>query len=115
EQDAVDVGRVGDRVEPHGRRRSQHRAVSATALLDGSHKLRFMLDARKLRVLRAVAEHGSFPAAVAELQYTPSAISKQIAALEREAGPTLVERGPRGTRLTQAGAVLDRHASLVLG
>jgi DNA-binding transcriptional LysR family regulator len=74
-----------------------------------------LLDARKLRVLRAVAEHGSFAAAAAELQYTPSAISQQVAALEREAGATLVERGPRGTRLTQAGAVLDRHAALVLG
>lgn len=74
-----------------------------------------MLDARKLRVLRAVAEHGSFAAAAAELQYTPSAISQQVAALEREAGATLVERGPRGTRLTQAGTVLDRHATLVLG
>jgi DNA-binding transcriptional LysR family regulator len=74
-----------------------------------------MLDARKLRVLRAVAEHGSFAAAAAELRYTPSAISQQVAALEREAGAVLVERGPRGTRLTQAGTVLDRHAALVLG
>jgi DNA-binding transcriptional LysR family regulator len=74
-----------------------------------------LLDARKLRVLRAVAEHGSFAAAAAELQYTPSAISQQVAALEREAGAVLVERGPRGTRLTQAGTVLDRHAALVLG
>jgi DNA-binding transcriptional LysR family regulator len=74
-----------------------------------------MLDSRRLRVLRAVAEHGSFAAAAAELQYTPSAISQQIAALEREAGAVLVERGPRGTRLTQAGAILDRHAAVVLG
>lgn len=74
-----------------------------------------MLDPRRLRVLRAVAEHGSFAAAAAELQYTPSAISQQMAALEREAGAVLVERGPRGTRLTQAGAVLDRHAAVVLG
>lgn len=74
-----------------------------------------MLDAKKLRVLRAVAEHGSFAAAAAELQYTPSAISQQVAALEREAGATLVERGARGARLTQAGQVLDRHAALVLG
>jgi DNA-binding transcriptional LysR family regulator len=74
-----------------------------------------MLDVRRLRVLRAVAEHGSFAAAAAELQYTPSAISQQMAALEREAGAVLVERGPRGTRLTQAGAVLDRHAAVVLG
>jgi DNA-binding transcriptional LysR family regulator len=72
-------------------------------------------DVRRLRVLRAVAEHGSFAAAAAELQYTPSAISQQVAALEREVGAVLVERGPRGTRLTQAGAVLDRHAAIVLG
>src|SRR4051812_31735109 len=72
-------------------------------------------DVRRLRVLRAVTEHGSFAAAAAELQYTPSAISQQIAALEREAGAVLVERGPRGTRLTQAGAILDRHAAVVLG
>jgi DNA-binding transcriptional LysR family regulator len=72
-------------------------------------------DVRRLRVLRAVAEHGSFAAAAAELQYTPSAISQQIAALERETGAVLVERGPRGTRLTQAGGVLDRHAAVVLG
>jgi DNA-binding transcriptional LysR family regulator len=94
---------------------SQRCAASATELLDVSRKLGFMLDARKLRVLRAVAEHGSFAAAAAELRYTPSAISQQVAALEREAGAVLVERGPRGTRLTQAGAVLDRHAALVLG
>jgi DNA-binding transcriptional LysR family regulator len=72
-------------------------------------------DVRRLRVLRAVAEHGSFAAAAAELRYTPSAISQQVAALEREVGAVLVERGPRGTRLTQAGAVLDRHATIVLG
>src|SRR4051812_27050106 len=72
-------------------------------------------DVRRLRVLRAVAEHGSFAAAAAELQYTPSAISQQVAALEREVGAVLVERGARGARLTQAGAVLDRHAAIVLG
>jgi DNA-binding transcriptional LysR family regulator len=72
-------------------------------------------DVRRLRVLRAVAEHGSFAAAAAELQYTPSAISQQVAALEREVGAVLVQRGPRGTRLTQAGTVLDRHAAVVLG
>jgi DNA-binding transcriptional LysR family regulator len=72
-------------------------------------------NVRRLRVLRAVAAHGSFAAAAAELQYTPSAISQQVAALEREVGAVLVERGPRGTRLTQAGAVLDRHAAIVLG
>lgn len=72
-------------------------------------------DVRRLRVLRAEAEHGSFAAAAAELRYTPSAVSQQIAALEREVGVVLVERGARGARLTQAGAVLDRHAAIVLG
>jgi DNA-binding transcriptional LysR family regulator len=72
-------------------------------------------DVRRLRVLHAVARHGSFAAAAGELQYTPSAVSQQIAALEREAGAVLVERGPRGARLTQAGAVLERHAAIVLG
>jgi DNA-binding transcriptional LysR family regulator len=72
-------------------------------------------DVRRLRVLRAVAEHGSFAAAAAELRYTPSAVSQQVAALEREVGIVLVERGARGARLTQAGVVLDRHAAIVLG
>src|SRR3954463_13396764 len=72
-------------------------------------------DVRRLRVLRAVAEHGSFAAAAAELQYTPSAISQQVAALEREVGGGLVGGGARGPRLTQGGAVLDRHAAIVLG
>jgi DNA-binding transcriptional LysR family regulator len=81
-------------------------------MLDGADPV---IDVRRLRVLRAVAEHGSFAAAAAELRYTPSAISQQIAALEREAGAALVDRGPRGATLTQAGAVLDRHAALVLG
>lgn len=74
-----------------------------------------MLDVRRLRVLHEVARHGSFAAAAAELQYTPSAVSQQIAALEREAGTVLVQRGARGARLTQAGTVLDRHAAAVLG
>src|SRR3954463_1883416 len=72
-------------------------------------------DVRRLRVLRAVAEHGSFAAAAAELRYSPSAISQQVAALEREVGAVLVERGPRGTRLTQAGAVRGGPAAIVFG
>ena len=49
-------------------------------------------------------------AAAAALSYTPSAVSQAIAALEREAGAA-VQRGPRGVRLTEAGAVLARHAA----
>ena len=57
----------------------------------GSYKLRFMLDVRRMRVLREVAARGSFSAAAEALSYTQSAVSQQIAALEREAGTRLVE------------------------
>jgi DNA-binding transcriptional LysR family regulator len=74
-----------------------------------------MLDVRRLRVLREVARQGSFTAAAAALSYTPSAVSQQIAALEREAGATLVERGPRGVTLTEPGRVLAAGADQILG
>jgi DNA-binding transcriptional LysR family regulator len=72
-----------------------------------------MLDARRLEVLRAVAEHGSFSAAAAALSFTQPAVSKQIAALEQQAGTALLERTPRGVRLTQAGSVLVDHAAAI--
>jgi DNA-binding transcriptional LysR family regulator len=72
-----------------------------------------MLDARRLEVLRAVAEHGSFSAAADALSFTQPAISKQIATLERQAGTALLERTPRGVRLTQAGSVLVEHAAAI--
>lgn len=53
-----------------------------------------------LRVLRQIAESGSFTAAAARLGYTQSAISRQAAALEHSAGTTLFERRPDGVRLT---------------
>jgi DNA-binding transcriptional LysR family regulator len=67
-----------------------------------------------MRVLREVATRGSFSGAAEALSFTQSAISQQIAALEREAGAKLVERGPRGIRLTDAGEVVVRHADAVL-
>src|SRR6266511_3847298 len=73
-----------------------------------------MLDVKRMRVLREVAKQGSFSAAAEELSYTQSAVSQQIAALEREAGTTLVERGARGIRLTDAGEAVVRHADAVL-
>ena len=73
-----------------------------------------MLDVRRLRVLRAVAQQGSFSAAAESLSYTQSAVSQQIAALEREAGTLLVQRNPRGVRLTDAGAALLRHTEVIL-
>jgi DNA-binding transcriptional LysR family regulator len=74
-----------------------------------------MLDVRRLRVLREVARHGSFTAAAAALSYTPSAVSQQVAALEREAGTTLVVRGPRGVVLTEPGRLLAAEADGILG
>ncbi|MEV6974028.1 LysR family transcriptional regulator [Kitasatospora sp. NPDC093806] len=65
-----------------------------------------MLDVRRLTMLQAVAEHGSFNRAAAALLLTPSAVSQQIAALERGLGATVVERSTRGVRLTEAGRLL---------
>jgi DNA-binding transcriptional LysR family regulator len=74
-----------------------------------------MLDLRRLQVLREVARARSLSAAAAALSYTPSAVSQQIAALERDVGTGLVDRGPRGARLTDAGRALVRHAEEILG
>jgi DNA-binding transcriptional LysR family regulator len=73
-----------------------------------------MFDVKQLRVLKAVAEHGSFSAAAEALSYTQPAVSQQIAALERRAGTILVDRGSRGVRLTDAGRALVAHADAVL-
>lgn len=67
-----------------------------------------------LRVLRQVAESGSFTAAASRLGYTQSAISRQAAALERSAGTALFERRFDGVRLTPAGLTLLRHARAIL-
>src|SRR5215210_1639896 len=73
-----------------------------------------MFDVKQLRVLRAVAEHGSFSAAAESLAYSQPAISQQIAALEKRAGMTLVDRGSRCVRLTDAGQALVEHAEVVI-
>src|SRR3954454_7655574 len=73
-----------------------------------------MLDVRRLKVLREVAARGSFSAAAESLSFTQSAVSQQVAALERECGTKLLERGPRGVRLTDAGRALVEHADAIL-
>jgi DNA-binding transcriptional LysR family regulator len=73
-----------------------------------------MLDIRRLRVLQEVAARGSFSAAADALSFTQSAVSQQIAALERETGATLLQRGPGGVRLTDAGRALVEHTEAVL-
>jgi DNA-binding transcriptional LysR family regulator len=73
-----------------------------------------MLDPRRLRVLREVANRGSFSAAAEALAFTQSAVSQQVAALERETGTRLIERGARPVRLTDAGRALMAHTEAVL-
>ena len=73
-----------------------------------------MLSPTRLKVLLALDEHGSFSAAADALDYTQSAVSKQVATLEREAGAQLVVREVRPVRLTPAGEVLVRHARTML-
>jgi DNA-binding transcriptional LysR family regulator len=73
-----------------------------------------MLDAARLRVFREVVRRGSFSAAAEALSFTQPAVSRQIAALEREAGAQLLERTPRGIRLTEPGRVLLGHAEAIL-
>jgi molybdate transport repressor ModE-like protein len=73
-----------------------------------------MLDVRRLKVLREVARQGSFSGAAQVLSFTQSAVSQHVAALEREAGASLVERGARGVRLTDAGRALVAHADAIV-
>ena len=73
-----------------------------------------MIDAAGLRVMRAIAQEGSFTAAAASLGYTQPAISQMVRRLEQRTGTVLVERTGRSVRLTEAGQVLARHADPVL-
>ncbi|MGH2838515.1 MAG: LysR family transcriptional regulator [Thermoleophilaceae bacterium] len=73
-----------------------------------------MLDLRRLRLLRELKERGTIAAVADALQFTPSAVSQQLAILEREAGVPLLERAGRGVRLTDSGLVLVEHANALL-
>ncbi|MER0245320.1 LysR family transcriptional regulator [Streptomyces sp. HSW2009] len=73
-----------------------------------------MLDLARLRALHAVAVHGSVSAAAIALGYTPSAVSQQIAKLERETRTTLLERQGRGIALTDAAQHLADTAQELL-
>ncbi|WP_405983670.1 LysR family transcriptional regulator [Streptomyces sp. NBC_00872] len=73
-----------------------------------------MFESDALRLLVAVAETGSFTRAAVRLNYTQSAVSRRIAALEQQAGGPLFDRLPRGVRLNPAGRALHRHATEVL-
>ena len=73
-----------------------------------------MESLQRLRVLRAVAQHGSFTAAGGVLAMSQPAVSQHVGALERELGTRLVDRTTQGTRLTPAGEVVLRHALRIL-
>ncbi|MEV5978950.1 LysR family transcriptional regulator [Streptomyces sp. NPDC052114] len=72
-----------------------------------------MLDMRRMQILRAVVTSGSVTAAARNLGYTPSAVSQQMAALEKEAGIALLERNGRGVRPTDAGRMLTEYATAI--
>jgi DNA-binding transcriptional LysR family regulator len=73
-----------------------------------------VLDLRRLRLLRELSERGTIAAVADALQFTPSAVSQQLAMLEREAGVPLLERAGRGVRLTDPALVLVDHADALL-
>jgi len=73
-----------------------------------------MLDVRKLRLLRELAHRGTIAAVADALSYTPSAVSQQLAALERDAGVPLLRRSGRRVALTPAGATLAGQTEAIL-
>lgn len=72
------------------------------------------LDLRRLRLLLEVQERGTFAAAAGALGYTPSAISQQLAILERDVGTPLFAKAGRGVRMTDGGRLLAEHAQTIL-
>jgi molybdate transport repressor ModE-like protein len=74
-----------------------------------------MLDVNRLRVIDAVARHGSVTAAARELHYSQPSVTHHVARLEAETGAQLVQRVGRGIRLTQAGRLLADRAAEILG
>lgn len=72
-----------------------------------------MINSSRLQVHLEIARLGSIAAAAAELDLSPSAVSHQLAALEREVGVALVERGPHSLSLTPAGVRLADYAQQV--
>ncbi|MFI0091353.1 LysR family transcriptional regulator [Streptomyces bobili] len=73
-----------------------------------------MLNLERLRTLDALARHGSVSGAAAGLHITTSAVSQQMAKLEREVGQQLLAKNGRGVRLTDAGRLLADHAGRIL-
>src|SRR5580765_3249833 len=74
-----------------------------------------MLDLTRLRVIDAVARHGSVTAAARELHYSQPSVTHHLARLEAETGAQLVQRAGRGIRLTAAGLLLAERAAEIVG
>ncbi|GAA3444467.1 LysR family transcriptional regulator [Planomonospora venezuelensis] len=74
-----------------------------------------MLDIVRLRVLAAVARHGSVTRAARELHYSQPSVSHHLAKLEAETGARLIQRVGRGIRLTEAGRLLAERATEIIG
>jgi len=74
-----------------------------------------MLDVTRLRILSAVARHGSVTAAARELHYSQPSVSHHLARLEAETGAQLFQRVGRGIRLTEAGTMLAERAAEIIG
>src|SRR5213083_2328501 len=74
-----------------------------------------MLDVNRLRVIDAVARHGSVTAAAKELHYSQPSVTHHLARLEAETGAQLLQRVGRGIRLTPAGQLLADRAAEILG
>src|ERR1700735_3521687 len=77
--------------------------------------VRTMLDVTRLRVLVAVARHGSVTPAAHALNYAQPSVSHHLARLEAETGTKLFQRAGRGIRLTDAGRLLAERAAEILG
>src|ERR1700733_7543739 len=75
----------------------------------------WMLDVTRLRVLVAVARHGSVTAAARALNYAQPSVSHHLSRLEAETGAALTQRAGRGVRLTDAGRLLAERAEEILG
>src|SRR5919112_3645606 len=74
-----------------------------------------MLDVTRLRVINAVAHHGSVTAAAKELNYSQPSVTHHLGRLEAETGAQLLQRAGRGIRLTPAGQLLADRAAEILG
>src|SRR3984957_14444831 len=98
--------------QPPSGQASKVELLSTTVSVNGSDVC--VLDVRKLIMLQAVMAEGSIAAAARRLQYTRSAVSQQISALEAEAGTALIDRTGNRITLTPAGRALVEHAERIL-